>query len=384
MARNFIVPKNIVYGKDALKESSVYIKNLGKKALIVTDKIMVKIGNASKITDVLEENGIQYEIYDEVNFEPTDVVVEGGINLYKEKNCDFLIAVGGGSPMDAMKAIGAMITNAGKISDYMGKVIPNCPPPLVAVPTTAGTGSEATQFTIISDTKTNVKMLLKGPDLIPCLAIIDAELTMTAPKNVTAATGIDALTHAVESYTSRVAQPMSDTFALSAINGIFNNLRKAYNDGKDFECRNEMSLSALQAGIAFNNASVTIIHGMSRPIGALFHVPHGISNAMLFVECLKFAVEGAPERFAEVAKAMGVYKDGMTNVEASQTAVSEIEKLCKDLNIPTLEEFGVEREEFFANIDKMADDALASGSPNNTIKQPTKEDVINIYKKLWE
>lgn len=384
MARNFIIPKNIVYGKDALKEAGVYIKDFGKKAMIVTDKIMVKIGNVSRLTEILDENGIQYEIYDEVNFEPTDVVVEGGINLYKNTNCDFLIAVGGGSPIDAMKAIGAMITNTGKISDYMGKVIPNCPPPLVAVPTTAGTGSEATQFTIISDTKNNIKMLLKGPNLIPSLAIVDAELTMTAPPNVTAATGIDALTHAVEAYTSRVSQPLSDTLALSAIKRIFNNLRKAYNDGKNFEFRNEMSLGSLEAGIAFNNASVTIIHGMSRPIGALFHVPHGISNAMLFVQCLDFAIEGAPERFAEVAKAMGVYKEGMTDVEASKTVVLEIEKLCKDLNIPTLEEFGIEKEEFFSNIDKMAEDALASGSPNNTKKQPTKEDVINIYKKLWE
>ncbi|KGM96673.1 alcohol dehydrogenase [Clostridium novyi A str. 4552] len=384
MAHKIIVPKKIVYGKEALKDAGIYLKEFGKKALIVTDEIMVKIGNVSKVTEILDTNDIKYVIYDKVNSEPTDIMVDKGIEIYNSEKCDFLIAVGGGSPIDTMKAIGAMITNPGKISDYMGKIIENCPPPLVAVPTTAGTGSEATQFTIISDTVNNVKMLLKGPNLLPQLAIVDAEMTMTAPKGVTAATGIDALTHAVESYTSRVAQPLSDTFALSAIKRIFNNLRKAYNEGNDFESRNQMSLGSLEAGIAFNNASVTIIHGMSRPIGALFHVPHGISNAMLFVECLKFAIEGAPERFAEIAKVIGSYKEGMTDMEAAQTVVDEIAKLCSDINIPTLEEFGIDKEEFFAVMDKMADDALASGSPNNTMRQPTKEEIIEIYKRLWK
>ncbi|EDS77732.1 iron-containing alcohol dehydrogenase [Clostridium massiliodielmoense] len=384
MAHKIIVPKKIVYGKEALKDAGIYLKEFGKKALIVTDEIMVKIGNVSKVTEILDANDIKYVIYDKVNSEPTDVMVDKGIEIYNAEQCDFLIAVGGGSPIDTMKAIGAMITNPGKISDYMGKIIENCPPPLVAVPTTAGTGSEATQFTIISDTVNNVKMLLKGPNLLPQLAIVDAEMTMTAPKGVTAATGIDALTHAVESYTSRVAQPLSDTFALSAIKRIFNNLRKAYNEGNDFESRNQMSLGSLEAGIAFNNASVTIIHGMSRPIGALFHVPHGISNAMLFVECLKFAIEGAPERFAEIAKVIGSYKEGMTDMEAAQTVVDEISKLCSDINIPTLEEFGIDKEEFFAVMDKMADDALASGSPNNTMRQPSKEEIIEIYKRLWK
>ncbi|CAG7839841.1 1,3-propanediol dehydrogenase [Clostridium haemolyticum] len=383
MAHKVIVPKRIVYGKEALKDAGIYLKEFGKKALIVTDEIMVKIGNVSRLTDILNENNIKYAIYDKVNSEPTDVMVDKGIDIYISEKCDYLIGLGGGSPIDTMKAIGAMITNPGKLSDYMGKIIENCPPPLVAVPTTAGTGSEATQFTIISDTVNNVKMLLKGPNLLPQLAIVDAEMTMTAPKGVTAATGIDALTHAIESYTSKLAQPLSDTFALSAIKRIFNNLRKAYNEGNDFEARNQMSLGSLEAGIAFNNASVTIIHGMSRPIGALFHVPHGVSNAMLFVECLKFAIEGTPERFADIAKVIGSYKEGMTNIEAAKTVIDEVGKLCSDINIPTLKEFGIDKAKFFENIDKMAIDALESGSPSNTIKQPTKEEIIEIYKKLW-
>jgi 1,3-propanediol dehydrogenase len=309
------------------------MKELGRKALIVTDNIMVNIGNVSKLTKVLDSVGVKYEIYSDVNREPTDTIVDKGIELYKSNKCDFLIAIGGGSPIDAMKAIGAMITNPGQITDYMGKIIKNSTPPLVAIPTTAGTGSEATQFTIISDTKNNVKMLLIGPTLIPTLAVVDPELTMTSPANVTAATGIDALTHAVEAYTSRKAQPLSDTFALSAIKRIFANLRQASADGKNFEARNEMSLGALEAGIAFNNSSVTIVHGMSRPIGALFHVPHGMSNAVLIGECLEFAIEGASERFANIAKVIGIYEEGMTDMEAAKELVEEIKKLCKDIQI---------------------------------------------------
>lgn len=384
MAQKFIVPKSIISGKSALKEAGTYIKEYGNKALIVTDNIMVEIGNVDKVTNLLKENKVEFEIYSGVNQEPTDVIVEEGIKVYKESNCDFLIALGGGSPMDAAKAIGAMITNPGHITEYMGKIIPNPIPPFVAIPTTAGTGSEATQFTIISDTKKNIKMLLKGPNLLPELAILDAEMTMTSPAKVTASTGIDALTHSIESYTSRLSQPLTDTFALSAIKRIFENLRVAYKDGKNFEARNQMSLAALEAGISFNNSSVTIVHGMSRPIGALFHVPHGVANAMLLGECLEFAIEGATERFAQIAKTIGVCKEGMSDMEAAKKLVEEVRKLCKDIKIPTLEEFGVEREEFFMNVDKMAEDALASGSPANTVKQPSKQDVIDIYSRLWD
>ena len=384
MAQKLIVPKSIISGKSALKEAGTYIKEYGNKALIVTDNIMVEIGNVDKVTNLLKENKVEFEIYSGVNQEPTDVIVEEGIKVYKESNCDFLIALGGGSPMDAAKAIGAMITNPGNITDYMGKIIPNPIPPFVAIPTTAGTGSEATQFTIISDTKKNIKMLLKGPNLLPELAILDAEMTMTSPAKVTASTGIDALTHSIESYTSRLSQPLTDTFALSAIKRIFENLRVAYKDGKNFEARNQMSLAALEAGISFNNSSVTIVHGMSRPIGALFHVPHGVANAMLLGECLEFAIEGATERFAQIAKTIGVCKEGMSDMEAAKKLVEEVRKLCKDIKIPTLEEFGVEREEFFMNVDKMAEDALASGSPANTVKQPSKQDVIDIYSRLWD
>jgi alcohol dehydrogenase class IV len=384
VANKFLIPHTMITGKGALVSSSSYLKSSGKKALIITDKIMVTIGNVLKLTCVLDKQQIEYEIFAEINSEPTDKMVYQGVKRYKETHCDFLIAMGGGSPIDTMKAIGFMLTNSGTLVDYMGKEITALPPKLVAIPTTSGTGSEATQYTIISDTQTEVKMLLKGAPLLPTLAIIDPELTVTSPPIVTSATGIDALTHAIEAYTSKKAQPMSDTFAISAVKRIFKNLSKAYKDGTDIEAREEMSIAALEAGIAFNNSSVTIVHGMSRPIGALFHVPHGLSNAILLYHCLGFALPGTPERFSELAKVIGVFENGMSDMQAGQAFINEVEGLCSKLNIQTLEEFGVDKKKFFENLEKMSEDALASGSPQNTIKSISKEDIMNIYKALWK
>lgn len=384
MSNLFLMPRYVVTGEGALDKAGNNIKLLGSKALIITDDIMVKLGNINKVTDLLDKIDLKYAIYHDVNGEPTDSMVENGIKKYKDENCDFLIALGGGSPIDTMKAIGAMITNPGNINDYLGKVIEKETPPLVAIPTTAGTGSEATQFTIITDTKRNIKMLLKGPYLIPTIAIIDPVFSMTSPKGVTSATGLDALTHAIESYTSKLVQPMSEIFSISAVKKIFNNLLEAYNDGSNIKARTEMSIAALQAGIAFNNSSVTIVHGMSRPIGALFHVPHGLSNAMLLTDCLKFALSGAPDKFCDLAKAIGIYKDGMSDIEAGEAFIKAVENLCKDLHVQTLEEFGVDKSKFDDNLDKMASDALDSGSPQNTMREVKKEDIISIYKDLWK
>jgi len=311
-------------------------------------------------------------------------MVYQGFEVYESTKCDFLIAIGGGSPIDAAKAIGAIKVHPGKLADYVGQELRNPLPQLVAIPTTAGTGSEATQFTIIADTQNDVKMLLKGAVLLPALAIIDPELTATTPPKVTAATGIDALTHAIEAYTSIKAQPLSDIFALSACKRIFANLRQVYRDGSDLTARNQMALASLEAGIAFNNSSVAIVHGMSRPIGALFHVPHGISNAMLLVECLRFAVCDAADRFADIARAIGLYREGMSDQTAANALVLEIDKLCQDLDIPTLQDYGVERDLFFKNIEKMAGDALTSGSPNNTRRKASKAEIIEIYTALWQ
>lgn len=359
------------------------LKGLGKKALIVTDKVMIQLGNCAKVEAALKNQGVEYAIYSEIVGEPTDTMIENGLKLYKEEGCDFLVALGGGSPIDSMKAIGSLVINGGCISDYMGKVIDVEMPPMVAIPTTAGTGSEATQFTIITDTKKNIKMLLKGKVLMPSLAIIDPQFTMTAPPKITAATGLDALCHAVEAYTSRKAQTLSDTFAMSAVKRIFKYLPAAFKDGSNEEARVQMSVAALEAGIAFNNASVTIIHGMSRPIGALFHVAHGLSNAMLLKECLTFALEGAYDRFADLGRAVGVAVDTDSDKEASEKFLAAVEAITKELETPTLGEFGIDKDEFFKVIDKMAFDAMDSGSPQNTMREVTEDDVKQIYRNLW-
>ena len=383
MAREFIVPGQIITGSGALTMAEETLKGLGKKALIVTDKVMIQLGNCAKVETALKNQGIDYAIYSEIVGEPTDTMIENGLKVYKENGCDFLVALGGGSPIDSMKAIGSLVVNGGNISDYMGKVIDVEMPPLVAIPTTAGTGSEATQFTIITDTKKDIKMLLKGKVLMPKLAIIDPQFTMTAPPKITAATGLDALCHAVEAYTSRKAQTLSDSFAMSAVKRIFKSLPVAFKDGKNEEARIQMSVAALEAGIAFNNASVTIIHGMSRPIGALFHVAHGLSNAMLMKECLGFALEGAYDRFADLGRAIGVADATDEDKAAAEKFLSAIEGIVKELETPTLAEFGIDKEEFFKVIDKMAYDAMDSGSPQNTMREVSEEQVNQIYRNLW-
>ena len=285
--------------------------------------------------------------------------------------------------MDTAKAIAFMSVSSGKLRDYMHTSIDMQVPYLVAIPTTAGTGSEATKNTIIADTETEVKMLLGGPSIIPALAVIDPVFTMTVPPKITAATGIDALTHSIEAYTSRKAQPMSDIFARSAVKKIYKNLLTCFKDGNNVEARLQLSEGALEAGIAFNNSSVTIVHGMSRPIGALFHIAHGVSNAILLPACLEFAVEGNIQRFAELGRLLEVADSNASDADAAQALVTEVTRFCKALEIPTLTELGVDKDAFMANLDKMADDALESGSPQNTMRIPTKEQIIEIYKKLF-
>ncbi|MCM1114542.1 MAG: iron-containing alcohol dehydrogenase [Clostridium sp.] len=384
MGNQFIMPGKIVYGENALNNAKPLLKNFGKKALIVTDGFMVRLGNVKLVENILDELEIEYVVFDGVNSEPTDIIINTGLALYKDTECDFLIAVGGGSPIDAMKAIGAVVSNGGSINDYLGKEITIPTPPMAAIPTTSGTGSEATQFTIITNTEKDIKMLLKGAVLMPQLAIDDPAFTLTAPQSVTSATGLDALCHAAEAYTSRKAQPLTDEFALSAIKRIFKYLHICYNEGQNIKAREQMSLAALEAGIAFNNASVTIIHGMSRPIGALFHVPHGISNAMLIKNCFSYVYDGAYKRFADMARAIGEADSDDDDKTAAGKFITACEKLCEICHIPTLEEYGIDKEKFFEVIDKMAEDAVASGSPSNTIKDISKDDIIKIYKSLWD
>ena len=380
----FKTPEYTLIGSKALEEAKPYLKKCGKKALIVTGKHVVLSDMMAELKKALEEIGIAYFVFDGITGEPTNVMIDEGIAAYKENGCDFCIGIGGGSPLDSAKAIAAMITNEGKIADYNGKVIEKPIPPVVAIPTTAGTGSEATQFTVITDVEKDIKMLLKGGYLVPKIAIVDPAYTYSAPQSITAATGMDALTHAIEAYTSRKALPVTDTLAVSAVKRIMKYLPAAYKDGSDEKARYEMSVASYEAGICINNSTVTLVHGMSRPIGALFHVAHGISNAMLLTKCLAFALDGAYEKFANLGREIGAATAEDDDKTASEKFIEALNEICKICEIPTLLEYGIPKDEFFAHMEKMAHDALTSGSPGNTMKPISEQDIIEIYKKLWE
>ena len=380
---HFVIPNHTVVGTNVLGEAAPFLKKMGNKAFIVTGRHVAVSDMMKQLTALLDENGIGCVIFDGITGEPTDTMIENGVEMLKSSGCDFIIGIGGGSPLDSAKAIAAMAVNEGSIADYNGKEITGEILPLAAIPTTAGTGSEATKFTVITDSEKGIKMLLKGDVLVPKLAIVDSSFTVGAPKSVTSATGLDALTHAVEAYTSRKAFSMTDTLAVSAVKRIMKYLPIAYKEPDNSLAREQMSIAALEAGICINNSSVTIVHGMSRPIGALFHVPHGMSNAMLLKECLSFAVSGAYEKFANLGRETGVASDSDSDETAAEKFIDSLQNICDVCEIPTLEQYGIDRDEYYSKISKMATDAVASGSPANTVKEVTVDDCIEIYKKLY-
>lgn len=381
----FRTPETINYGRNAFEKIGVEAAARGHKAIIITDKIMEKLGYVSECRDLLCKEEIESAVYLGVESEPTDQYVEEALQLLKSEQCDVVISLGGGSCIDTAKAIAVIATNGGYIGDYMGmKKLAELPPlPHISIPTTAGTGSEATDATIITNTSNNVKMMIKQPVFMPNVAIVDPLLSLSSPKSVTAATGIDALSHAIEAYISRKAQPMTDMLALSSVEKIVNSLKSAYENGDDVLVREEMSIGSLQAGMSFTNASVCLVHGMSRPIGALFHVPHGFSNAMLLPAVLEFSKEHCVKRLADLGKFFEPDLSGVSDKEAADIAVESVKELCFDLNIPNLEGWGINQSEFQQVISKMAVDALASGSPENNPRIPTKQEIEKLYQTCY-
>ena len=380
---HFLVPRHIFTGKNALAESMPDLRECGQRALLVTGPHIGK----SPMMDTLKKNlalaGISAAVFDRITGEPTVRMIEDGVGAYRHNSCDFVIGLGGGSPLDAAKAISYMCVSTGKLTDYRGQIPEKEIPPVAAIPTTAGTGSEVTKFTIITDEEQNIKMLMKGDCLIPRIAVVDPAFTVDMPKSVTAATGLDALTHAVEAYTSVKATPLTDALAISAVKRIMKYLPAAYSRGCDAKAREEMSVAALEAGICINNSSVTIVHGMSRPIGALFHVPHGLSNAMLLRECLDFAKSGAIKRFADLSHATGAALQDDSDDAAAARFIYQIGVILTVCEVPTLREYGVDRADYEAAIEKMAADAIASGSPGNTGRPVSREDCIAIYRRIY-
>lgn len=379
MAFNFTCAPRTIFGEGALQTASSALSEFGKKALIVTGKIITKTGLTKKVQDVLSENKIDSVVFNDLPGEPDDKMICAGLEIYKKENCDFIIGLGGGTPLDTAKAISAMAVLPGTLSDYIGKEMCGNFVPLVLIPTTAGTGSEATKFFVYTDTKTDAKLLMKGDSLLPKLAIVDFTYSISSPVSITVATGMDALTHAVEAYASKKANAVTDIYCLDAIKKIFKYLPVATKNPTDKTAREQMAIASYEAGVSINNSSVTLVHGMSRPIGALFHVPHGISNAMLIVECLRFALDGALERFADIARVIECASKEDSDKVAAEKFLVALEDLTKELKVPTLKEYGVDLKKFAEVEEKMAADAIASGSPSNTRKTVTKEDEIKIY-----
>ncbi len=378
--RIFRTPPTIHVGQGASQHVGAEVKNMGlQRALLVTDSFLFTSGIIQPVLDSLKQADIQITICDTITSEPTLAHVDEAMSLYKAGNCQGVIACGGGSPIDVAKAVSVLVGNGGNIQDYLGlEKVPQAGCPIIAIPTTAGTGSEATLTTIITDTQNDVKMLIISSWLMPKVAIIDPMLTLAMPKGITAATGLDALTHAIEAYVSRKAQPLSDLFALSAVRRIYKNLPLAWAQPENMEAREQTLLGALEAGIAFSNASVALVHGMSRPIGALFHVPHGVSNAALLGVVTHFSLEGAPERYAAIAHALGVTATA-DHLATAKAGAEKITQIIKELEIPPLSQLGVNKEKLDAVVEKMAHDAIASGSPGNNPRIASEEEIISLY-----
>jgi len=372
-------------GGGALAELPSILARLGLiRPLIVTDAFLVSSGHLERATGPLDRAGVPWKVFSDTVPDPTTEVIETGVLRLAEGDFDSLVAIGGGSSIDTAKAMSVLFANGGKMRDYkVPSEIPKAGPPVVAIPTTAGTGSEVTRFTVISDTETDEKMLIAGLACCPIAAIVDYELTLTMPLRLTADTGLDSLTHAIEAYVSRRASPFTDGLAKNAMGLIARNIRAACTEPDNRAAREAMMLGATTAGMAFSNASVCLVHGMSRPIGAFFHVPHGLSNAMLLPEITAFSAPAALERYADCARAMGVAEEGEGSQAAVARLLDELRRLNEELKVPTPRAWGIDAERYEELLPVMASQALASGSPGNNPRVPTRDQIIDLYRRVY-
>jgi alcohol dehydrogenase class IV len=386
MSSRFDSPKAIVTGGGSRSQAPELLESLqGHRALMVVDPFFAGADFVNEIRHELHKKGIQTNLFTFFQPDPTDENVLAGAGCFREEGADSIIAIGGGSALDVAKMIGVAVTNPGAVSRFQGyHRIANAGPPLVAIPTTAGTGSEATKVAVITDTARNVKMMILDAKLMPSAAIVDYELTMSMPKPLTAHVGVDALTHGIEAYVSRKANPLTDPVALSCITKIHASLKKAWADPGDKEAREAMSLAALQGGLAFTNSSVCLVHGMSRPLGLMFKLPHGLSNSVLLPTVTRFSWTGAKERYAEVARAMEIASGKMADEAACEMLVDWLDRLNDDLQVPRLRECcGGDEAKFRTVLAKMASDALESGSPQNNPVVPAAEQIIELFERAW-
>jgi len=380
------LPGTILFGGGSRWRLPEVLADLGiRRPLLVTDRGVVELGFVGEMVTFLNDAGCEVAIYDGVQPDPTDENVEAGVAALIAHDADGVIALGGGSPIDTAKVIAVREANPGALSDYMGlHKIARRGLPLVVLPTTAGTGSEATKVAVITNTERRVKMMMLSLPLLPAVAVVDYEYSIGMPRGLTAAVGVDTLTHGIEAYVSRKANAMTDPLALSCVELVGKYLERAWRDGTDREAREGMMLAACQGGMAFANSSVCLVHGMSRPLGALFHLPHGLSNAILLPTVTRWSVEAARPRYATIARTLGFASAGEGEVRACEKLLEGLVALNQALELPRMSACkGVERGVFESELEKMATDALASGSPANNPRVPEVGEIVSLYREAW-
>ncbi len=380
-----VAPRILTIGGGVFAQLPAILARLGVRfPLIVTDRFMVESGLVGRAIDLLKGAGLPCGVFAETVPDPTTTVIDTGVGIVRDGGYDALIAIGGGSPMDTAKAIAILEQGGGRMRDYK---VPHQADaarlPVICVPTTAGTGSEVTRFAVITDVETDEKMLVMGLGCLPAAALVDFELTMRKPFRLTADTGIDALTHAIEAYVSRKANPFSDLYAVEAMALIWRHLPTACFEPDNRVAREAMMRGATLAGLAFSNASVALVHGMSRPIGAFFHVPHGLSNAMLLPTITEFSIPGAPGRYADCARHMGLAGADVPDDAAAGRLLAALTELNQRLEVPGPAAYGIPAERYHALIPTMAEQAIASGSPANNPRQPSAAEVEGLYRQVW-
>ena len=385
MASAIALPRLMRIGAGASALLPEVLGQLGlSRPFVVTDPFLAGSGRVETLVAGLREAGLTAAVFSETVPDPTVASVEAALAALKAGEHDCIVGFGGGSPMDTAKAVAVLARFGGPMRAFKAPHLQDeAGLPIIAIPTTAGTGSEATRFTIVTDEATDEKMLCIGLAYLPVAALVDYELTLTKPRRLTADTGIDALTHAIEAYVSKRANPFSDGLALSAMRLIAPNLRRVWADAGDRKAREAMMIGATQAGIAFSNSSVALVHGMSRPIGAHFHVAHGLSNAMLLPAVTAFSAPAATARYADCARAMGVAAEGDADGLAVEQLIAALRALNADLEVPCPRAYGIDPGRWTDLLPTMARQALASGSPANNPVEPTAEEIEALYREVW-
>lgn len=375
------IPASIHIGGGALSVVGQQARRLGlRRVLIVCDPFMVQSGLASQPEKLLDLEGVSSTVFSGVTPDPTDENVLFGLDHLRSEGCDGIVAIGGGSSIDAAKGISVMARNSGQLADYRGyDRIPNPGIPLIAIPTTAGTGSEMTKVTVITDTRTHVKLMLLDPHLLPTAALVDYTLSLSMPKPLTAHVGVDTLTHGIEAFVSRRANRMTDVLSLSCVELVGKHLEEAWREPNSHTAREGMMLAAAQGGMAFSNSSVCLVHGMSRPLGAVFHLPHGLSNAVLLPAVTRFSTLTATDRYATIARTLNWATQTDPDEIACERLIEGIEQFNRRLEIPRLRDCGISSKALETALDKMAQDALASGSPQNNPRIPTANEIKQLY-----